>query len=322
MSEIASPVAPRARTWPWGDALVVIVATAITIIACATFDLAETLRRLTASWERLQLDELPVVLLVLAAGLAWFAARRYREADREIASRRAVEARLALVLADNRRLAQQYLQAQESERKALARELHDELGQYLNVIKLDAVRIRDDRQQLSSSALRECSSAIVENCDHVHRALSALLRRLRPVGLDELGLVAALEHCVETWRARLPAVSLRLIIPEKPVALSEDIALTLYRLAQEALTNIARHSAARHVTIDLEQAASSSQSGEEIRLAVTDDGVGADLSLPTGGLGLIGMRERVLASGGLLTLRSEPGRGFALEARIPLQSEC
>jgi two-component system sensor histidine kinase UhpB len=146
---------------------------------------------------------------VLAVGLAWFAARRYGEAGRELRRRKIAESQLAAALVDNRRLAQEYVRLQEAEQKRLARELHDELGQYLNVIKLDAVAIRDGRLA-DSAGLRERAEAIVANGNHVHTALTSLIRQLRPVGLDELGLEAALEHCVDTWRPRLPGVQLSL----------------------------------------------------------------------------------------------------------------
>ncbi|MGH8270557.1 MAG: histidine kinase, partial [Steroidobacteraceae bacterium] len=193
------------------DAVLVAVITIATWVLCGIFNFTEVLRRLNAPYERYQLDELPSVLLVLGLGLTWFATRRYGEARREIARRKSAEAQLAAALADNRRLAQQYVQLQESERKALARELHDELGQYLNVIKLDAVGIRDG-DAASEAGMHRRASTIVDNCNHIHGALATLIRELRPTGLDELGLAAALEHCVETWRARLPGVSLRLSI--------------------------------------------------------------------------------------------------------------
>src|ERR1700727_2313782 len=129
----------------WQDALLVACATIVMAALCVEFDFSEALRRWTEPWERFQLDELPAVLVVLAAGMAWFAARRYGEAGRELRRRELAETRLEAALTDNRRLAQQYVRLQESERKSLARELHDELGQYLNVIKLDDVAMRDGR---------------------------------------------------------------------------------------------------------------------------------------------------------------------------------
>jgi two-component system, NarL family, sensor histidine kinase UhpB len=299
------------------DAAVVAIGTVGAWVVCALFNVTEMLRRLTAPYERYQFDELPSVLLVLGLGLTWFATRRYGEARREIARRKSAELQLAAALADNRRLAQQYVELQESERKALARELHDELGQYLNVIKLDAVGIRDDQRALPAATVSRAST-IVENCNHIHGALATLMRELRPTGLDELGLAAALEHCVETWRARLPGVSLQLSITGDFATLPEAITVTLYRLVQEALTNVAKHAAARRVTILLGRAASGETLGEQISVTVQDDGVGSAPGLPTRGLGLIGMRERVLALEGTLALTSSPGQGFELSAKIPV----
>ena len=311
--------APGRRTY-LRDAVLVTLVTIVTWIVCALFNVTEILRRLNAPYERYQLDELPSVLLALGLGLTWFATRRYGEARREIARRKSAEAQLAAALADNRRLAQQYVELQEMERKALARELHDELGQYLNVIKLDAVGIRDDAQAPQLTTHRRAST-IVENCNHIHGALATLIRELRPTGLDELGLAAALEHCVETWRARLPGVSLQLSIAGDLDALPETITVTLYRLVQEALTNVAKHATARHVTVRLERVGEGAADGERIDLAVADDGRGATPGLPTGGLGLIGMRERVMALQGELAFKSSPGQGFELSAQIPVPAD-
>lgn len=125
------------------DASIVAVLMIGTGVLCSYFNAAERLRHLTAPLESLQLDEVPLVLLATALGLAWFSWRRYREVERQVRSRQIAEGRLATAVLDNRRLAQRYVNLQESERKHLTRELHDEFGQYLNGIKLDAVAIRD-----------------------------------------------------------------------------------------------------------------------------------------------------------------------------------
>jgi two-component system, NarL family, sensor histidine kinase UhpB len=311
---------PPERT-VWRDAIIVVLGTAIAAALCVQFDISEALRRWTAPWERFQLDELPAVLLMLAAGLAWFAVRRYWEAGRELLRRQAAEAQLAAALADNRRLSQQYVRLQEAERKALARELHDELGQYLNVIKLDAVGIRDEPLP-AGAALRERAGGIVANCNHIHAALTALIRQLRPVGLDELGLEAALEHCIDTWRPRLPAVRLKLSFAGEFGDLAETVTLTAYRLIQEALTNVAKHAAAGQVTMLLERRSPppGADAGAEglITITIADDGVGSDMRTPTQGLGLIGIRERVAALAGQLEITSSPGSGFELKALIPV----
>jgi signal transduction histidine kinase len=303
------------------DAILIAIVTLGAWALCGLFNITESLRRLTAPYERYQLDEIPSMLLVLGLGLTWFASRRYAEARQEIARRTLAETQLAAALADNRRLAQQYVELQEAERKALARELHDELGQYLNVIKLDAVGLRDD-QRASSAATHQRTSAIVENCNHIHGVLATLIRELRPTGLDELGLAAAVEHCVQTWRTRLPDVSLRLEISGDFTTLPKSIAVTLYRLVQEALTNVAKHAAAHQVAIRLERAGDDGVGGERIEVTVADDGVGTAAGIPTRGLGLIGMRERVMALRGELAFASMPGKGFELSARIPVSSNA
>ena len=302
----------------WWDTIVVALATAVMVFICIEYDVSEGLRRWTAPWERFQLDELPAVLVVLAVGLAWFAVRRYIEAGRELRRREVAEAKLEAALIGNRRLAQQYVRLQEAERKALARELHDELGQYLNVIKLDAVGIRDGRPA-DADVFRERATAIVVNCDHVHAALAALLRQLRPVGLDDLGLGAALEHCVDTWRPRLPDVKLDLTVAGEFADLGETLTLTAYRVIQEGLSNIAKHAGARQVRLQLDRAPSGSNGTDLIRITVADDGAGANTEAHTFGLGLIGMRERLAALGGRLEISSAPGRGFELKAQIPVE---
>jgi signal transduction histidine kinase len=311
------PRDPLRRAQVCDAALIVVTAVAAWLL-CGFFNVTETLRHLTAPYERYQLDELPSMLLVLGLGLTWFATRRYREARQEIARRVLAEGQLSAALADNRRLAQQYVELQEAERKALARELHDELGQYLNVIKLDAVGLRDD-QRASTMTMRQRASVIVENCNHIHGALATLMRELRPAGLDELGLAAAVEHCVQMWRTRLPDVSLGLSIRGDFTSLPESMAVTSYRLVQEALTNVAKHAGARHVSVILERPASDS-AGESIEVIVADDGVGTAPAIPTRGLGLIGMRERVMALQGKLVFTSAPGQGFELSAWIPVPS--
>jgi len=316
----ASPEVPPVEPLPgsvtvWTDALVVVLITISTAVVCARFNVSEMLRRWTAPWERIQLDELPAILLILAVGLAWFAARRYREAQREVARRRMAEAQVGLALTHVRRLSQQHVALQEQERRVLARELHDEMGQYLQLIKLDAVSLRDGKTH--DPGLQSAQAGvIVENCNHLHAMLTGLLQRLRPVGLDELGLVAALEHCVSTWRARLPGVDVQLTTSGEFDEVPEAAALAAFRLVQEALTNISKHAGAQSVRVLLARSRGP-QFGDAIQLEVTDDGRGFDVAPPSGGLGLIGMRERVEGLGGRLEVSGSLGMGTRLGAWIP-----
>jgi two-component system sensor histidine kinase UhpB len=160
--------------------------------------------------------------------------------------------------------------------------------------------------------------------------VSNLIRQLRPVGFDELGIAAAVEYCVNDWRARLPGVTIDLSIVGDLRELVEIKRLALFRLVQEALTNIARHAGATRVAIRIERGGRSEDGGfngfkgfdgfgsGEVVVAIADNGKGMDLELPRAGLGLVGMRERVAALGGRLKLTSRPGAGLEIVASIPL----
>lgn len=297
------------------DMVLVVVISAAAAIICVEFDLSEMLMGWTRLHERLQLDELPAVLLVFATCLIWFSSRRYFEARRQLDLRRAIEDKLADALAENQRLAQQYMDMQEYERKALARDLHDELGQYLNVIKLDAVSIRD-AEQPTSLLVTGAARAMIENVDRVYGVVASLIRQLRPVGFDELGVAAALEHCVNDWRARLPDATIDLSIEASFDSLGEIRSLALFRLVQEALTNVARHSRATQVRIRI-VARQEPDAPEIVDVSIADNGRGTDFGTPRTGLGLVGMRERVAAFGGSLKLASHPGGGFKIMASLP-----
>jgi two-component system, NarL family, sensor histidine kinase UhpB len=302
------------RNYAGRDACVVIAVTVLAAIICAKFDVGEAVTGWTRPYERLQLDELPLILLVMAIGLIWFSSRRYFEAKRQLELRTAADAKLAETLTENQRLALKYVDMQEHERKTLARDLHDELGQYVHAIKLDAVSIREaaaDRPEISATA-----RAVIANLDRVYDVLRGLIRQLRPVGLDELGLVAALENCVNEWRSRLPSAQIEMTCGPELDALAESQALVLFRLVQEALTNVARHSSASLVKIRIGPAAAA----PGIDISIADNGVGADLRERKSGLGLIGMRERVAALGGSIAVSGASGAaGFEVRAFLPPQ---
>jgi two-component system, NarL family, sensor histidine kinase UhpB len=297
------------------DIALIVIFAVIAAVLCVTFNLNETLLRWTRPFERVQLDELPAVLLVIAISLIWFSSRRYFEANRQLRLRRTVEAKLAEALAENQRLAQQYIDMQEYERKALARDLHDELGQYLNAIKLDAVAIGETTR--AHPAAGSAARAMIANIDRVYGVVTGLIRQLRPVGLDDLGVAAALEHCINEWRSRLPATLIETTISGDLAGLDETRGLVLYRLVQEALTNIARHSQATRVEIRIDQL-EDGRGGQRIDIVVADNGRGADMNVPRMGLGLVGMRERVSALGGSISLASEPGAGFQVASSLPV----
>jgi two-component system, NarL family, sensor histidine kinase UhpB len=296
------------------DITLIVIFAVIAAIICIKLNFNETLLRWTRPFERLQLDELPAVLLVVAISLIWFSSRRYFEANRQLRLRRAVEAKLEEALAENQRLAQQYVDMQEYERKSLARDLHDELGQYLNAIKLDAVSIGE--AMVDHPAAAGVALAMITNIDRVYGVVTGLIRQLRPVGFDDLGVAAAFEHCINEWRSRLPAATIETAIGGDLAGLDETRGLVLYRLLQEALTNIARHSQATRVEIRVEQV-EDARGGRRVDMLIADNGRGTDMKAPRTGLGLVGMRERVFALGGSISVASEPGAGFRVMSSLP-----
>jgi two-component system, NarL family, sensor histidine kinase UhpB len=303
----------------WRDTAVVIAVTVISVGVSAHFNLSEMLYALTRRAERFQVDELPIGVSVLLAGLVWLSWRRYQQARRELRARRAAETRLAGAIEANRQLAQENLRIQELERKRLARELHDELGQYLNAIKLDAVSIVD-AGGADAAATGGVARAIIASVDHVHRVVTDMIARLRPVGLDELGLVAAIEHCIGEWRQRLPGTRFDLSVHGNVEGLGENLDLTLFRLIQEGLTNVYKHANARRVQVVLERLGALPDGVGGLHVSVADDGCGMDPGARGRGFGLSGMRERVETAGGRFVLSSVQGAGLRFEAHLPAET--
>ncbi len=315
----------REQIRPESSAIVVrdLAVVGIGTVACALlaihFDWTEALFAWTRRAESFQLDELTFVLLALAVGLAWFSARRWHGTRRELDTRLALQGKLARTLDEQRRLAHQFVEMQEHERKRLSQELHDELGQFVNAIKLDAVAIRassSNDMRMQGTEVPDRARSIIVNVDLVHESVARLIRELRPVGLDELGLTAAIEHCVDMWQGRLEPARLSLALDEHIDGLDEARTLAVYRTVQEALTNCARHARASRVDVSVEWTDDGIHApGALVR--IEDDGVGTDLQARSLGLGLIGMRERVTALGGSLSVESAPRSGFRLVALVP-----
>jgi len=311
------------------DLLVVFAAVVFISLLGIRFELSERLAAWTRPYEGWQLDELTWTLLAAALGLAWFAYRRWRESQAEIRGRSRTEEKIRQLLAQNRQLARQLLAVQENERRSLARELHDELGQLCNAVKVDAVSLaRRGAHELS--AIRTSAQAIVAAADRIHEVIRSLLRRLRPPALDDLGLLAALQDQMETWERR-HAIACTFVPEGQLDALSEAVNIALYRTVQECLNNIARHAHARHVSVRLTRipgprpdapaggAEPTAQDRDYVRLRIEDDGRGVDPSVEHQGLGLAGMQERLSALGGTLMFDSALGRGARVDVTVPLE---
>jgi signal transduction histidine kinase len=276
----------------------------------SVLDLHELFAGWAAGFERWQLDELPFAAIVLALGLGWYALRRRRELCDELARRVAAEARASTLLAHNRELAQQLIHVQEAERLALARELHDELGQRCSAILVETASLRrmpaDDRAGLLGAAARADVAA-----QGLYLLLRGVLNRLRPAQLDVLGLPAALQDLCETWETRSGVACV--FHHDGPLqALPDMVNISLYRVVQESLTNVLRHADAQNVHVVLHAAA------DGLTLTVQDDGQGMDVAARPHGLGLLGAAERAAAAGGELHLHSAPGQGLRLQMWLPL----
>ena len=225
-----------------------------------------------------------------------------------------MQSELARALEENRMLSQRSMQLQEEERRNLARELHDELGQSLNAIKVDAVNIRDHTQ--AQPDVQRSALAIIEVSTQVYDVVRSLMQRLRPVALDDLGLRSAIQYGVDQWQRRHPAVHCQLETDGELEGFGEQVNITLYRLVQECLTNVAKHAEATRVTISMEH------DGDQVRFEFDDDGRGFDPAGRKRGLGLIGLRERVESLGGKFELNSAPGGGVRIRAVIPADKEA
>ncbi len=205
-------------------------------------------------------------------------------------------------------LAEHLQTAREDERHRLARNLHDDLGALLTSAKLDAARIRSRLQGTAPQAL-ELLEHLTENVNGAIALGRRIIEDLRPSALANLGLYATLEILAQEFTEQAgTAVQCTL----EPVDLAPNTELVVYRLVQEALTNIRKYAQAAHVWISLQQ------SGDQVQVQVRDDGVGFDTQLdPRSAFGLVGMRYRVEAVRGTLSVVSAPGQGTRIQATLP-----
>lgn len=245
--------------------------------------------------------------------------REIQSIGADITERKETEARTARLLAENQALARQSLEIQEEERASLAQELHDELGQCLTAIRADAQIIRG-RSADSDPVVHESAEAIDEVAGRVYNVVRRMMRRLRPVTLDQVGLAEALRETVDEWCTRHPELQCTLNIEGDLGRVRGTTAITGYRIVQEAMTNVAKHAAAQRVQIRV--ALEDETARPWLALRVEDDGRGMGAE-PDGdaGIGLLGMRERTHAIGGRFRLESAPGGGVSIEAHLPLEVE-
>lgn len=231
----------------------------------------------------------------------------------DITARRQAEQRADELLRQNRSLTRRMFSVQETERRELARELHDELGQWLTAIQAEAEAIRSSSGVDRDPRLSISAHAISNSAGEMHRLIRQMLRRLRPSLLDSLGLSESLQELVAQWREHHPQIVCDLQLSGELQGLPESLGITAYRIVQEALTNVAKHSQATRVAVRLRR-----DNRNCLRLSIEDDGRGLDTERLSSGLGLMGMRERVIAADGEFNLHSQPQQGVQIAVRLPL----
>jgi two-component system sensor histidine kinase UhpB len=285
----------------------------------------------TRKYEHWQLDELPLTLLWLSVGLSWFAFRRVREVRFALAQRIEAQVQVAALLAHNRELAQRLIVVQEHERRVLARDLHDEIGQNCTAIRAEARFILHagvhaqamgdaDTCAMRCEPIMGSAQRIAQVAQRLHAMVHNMLLRLRPPALDSLGLEAALQMLCESWETQT-GISCGFFPENVPTLLADATAVAVFRVVQESLTNVARHAGATQVTVKLRPSAD----GACLHLRIQDDGCGlapqAAANTSPAALGHLGMYERVAALHGRIDFMSGPGQGLCIAVAVPLLIE-
>lgn len=300
------------------DLAVVLTLALLAFVAAGRVEFSERFTGWAINHEHWQADELPFALLTLCGGLGWFAWRRWLET--------------ADLRRRNQALARHLMALQEEERAHLARELHDEMGQrcaairfeaqcVLRGLEISAAGTNDTATDAATDAahragLAASAQAIADSAAALHGGVRRLLAQLRPAALDALGLAAAVNELLKDWQRtyRTPVAWEGAALGPVP----ESVAIGVYRIVQEALTNIGRHAQATQVIVRL------LRSEQGLALQVIDDGKGFSESGPPGGFGygLTGMTERVAGLGGHIRICGVVGQGVTLTVHLPLGREA
>lgn len=225
---------------------------------------------------------------------------------------------------ENRLLTQRLIELRDEERRVIARELHDNLAQYLFVIRTDAFAIDRFAASTGVEMVQKAALSISESAASMEVVVREMIQQLRPLVLDELGLEDALRDLIASWRTRNPLITCNLLIERPFGEASKEAELAVYHVVQESLTNVAKHSGASVTTVAVREvtvtAAEQRSAGElqSLEITIEDNGRGVSAAPAANGIGLVGMRERVETLGGRLEVAYRSGRGWLVEARLPL----
>jgi PAS domain S-box-containing protein len=244
-------------------------------------------------------DQLPRVLVI----------------NSDITERKRGEESLLLQKEQLRALAERLQWVREEDRKRVARDLHDQIGQILTAIKMDLTWVTRHLPESEGAVLARLTESIQSINDGV-KSVRTICSGLRPGVLDDLGLAAAIEWQGSEFAAR-NGVRCEVSVPPVDLHMDGDRATAAFRIFQECLTNVTRHAQAKSVRVSL------CQEDENILLVVEDDGIGfceSDLSNSLGSLGLLGMKERAQFCGGDVQISSSPGKGTIVKVRVPVDT--
>jgi PAS domain S-box-containing protein len=245
--------------------------------------------------------------------------REFQAGGIDITERKQAEEKTQQLLQQNRNLTQRLFKIQEEERRHIARELHDEFGQWLTAIQLNAQNMTNLVGE-QSPEIDACIESIANSATHIQKDIRDMIYSLWPALLDELGMADSLRELVVRWQEHNPHTVCALSLEGELDKLGETLNITIYRLVQEGLTNVSKHAQASHVVVKLHREHGDTANKDNVTLTIEDDGKGIDSSVSTTGFGIPGMRERVLAAGGIFSVHGPREMGMRLEAKLFINS--
>lgn len=234
---------------------------------------------------------------------------------RDISERKEAEEKIKSSHDQLRKLSARLQTAREEERTHIAREVHDELGQMLTVLKMDLALL--ERKLDSSDGVAEDIQSMSSLIDGVIQSVRRIATELRPEILDDLGLIDAFESELEAFQNHT-GIRSAFVSNVKDLTLERDHKTALFRIFQEALTNVARHAHAGEISVHVDQ----QENGLVVEIRDNGCGIPEDKISGTKSLGLLGMRERVLMIGGEICIKGEQGKGTLVQVKIPLAKAC
>ncbi|HUB64910.1 MAG TPA: ATP-binding protein [Methylocella sp.] len=239
------------------------------------------------------------------------------ELSRLLGSFNRMASELAELDEEKRLLNEQLLSMQEEERRAIARDLHDEISPFLFAVNADLAAIARLAKEGRGTEIAQEIQSTLDAVSHMQRQVKTMLGRLRPGILADFGLAAAIMSMVEFWRRRHPEIRFKTDLPSAEASFGAVIDITIYRIVQESLSNAVRHGNPAEITVSVAAVTADDHGQDRVIIAVGNDGHGMDKTAGFG-FGLTGMRERVQALGGCLVLKREPGLGLSVTATLPL----